>query len=190
MTHTLYSVRARTVDGKHQVVIVDDNGIEHTFTASIPGMELIEALDTASAGIELGDTENTRIATDVFERILSCISSFTILDPEHAYSDRSAAEQPPAAVVDHKDIHAVRIHATQYDNGYFPSGHLSYFRQDGSLLAVEESAENDYGSVAVVDDGDLGAELKELGGNYRHDSDWTLVITRDGQSGDLSDYTA
>lgn len=63
MTRTLRTVRAHTVDGAHQLVVVDDAGAEHIFTASVTGMEFIHALDVASAGITLGDDENmTRLS--------------------------------------------------------------------------------------------------------------------------------
>lgn len=189
MTHTLHSVRARTVESNHQVVLVDDQGAEHIFTASMSGMALIKALDTASVGIELGDTETAQIARNIFDRILTDIKTWTVLDPEYAYTNRPAADQPAGAVVDHDEIHAVRVTVTGFDNGYFPSGELAYFRQGGTLLITEENEDNNFGVVPLVDDGQLGAELKELGGNYRHDSDWTLVITRDGQYGDLDNYT-
>lgn len=187
MTHTLQSVRTQTVAGNHQLVVIDDDDTEHIFTASLSGIALIEALNTASVGIELGDAENAQIASDVFDRILTSIAPWSVLDPERAYTDRPAAAQPAGAVVDHDDIHAIQISVTDYDNGYFPSGRLDYFRKDGSVLVIEDSEATDYGIVAVVDDGDLSTELKELGGDYRHDADWTLTITRDGQYSDSND---
>ncbi|WP_044505490.1 hypothetical protein [Gordonia sp. KTR9] len=188
MTRTLRTVRAHTVDGAHQLVVVDDAGAEHIFTASVTGMEFIHALDVASAGITLGDDENTRIAKDVFDRILEDITTWTVLDPEFWCAQQSLDGQPKGAIVDHDEIYALRIQVSWYDNGWFPSGELSYFRKDQSRLLVSSPADSHGEIVSVVDDGDLGPQLAELGGSYRHDSDWTLVVTRDGHYGELSEF--
>lgn len=111
MTRTLRTVRAHTVDGAHQLVVVDDAGAEHIFTASVTGMEFIHALDVASAGITLGDDENTQIAKDVFDRVLEDITTWTVLDPEFWWAQRSLDGQPEGAIVDHDEIYALRIQA-------------------------------------------------------------------------------
>ena len=132
--------------------------------------------------------ENTQIAKDVFDRVLEDITTWTVLDPEFWWAQRSLDGQPEGAIVDHDEIYALRIQVSWYDNGWFPSGELSYFRKDRSRLLVSSPADRHGEIVSVVDDGDLGPQLAELGGSYRHDSDWTLVVTRDGHYGELSEF--
>lgn len=161
----LAGITARTVDGRHQVVIVDTDGTEHVFDTAVDGMCLIRMLDEASAPIQLSEQENAGIAAEVFERILTDIEKWTIHDAD-------------GTAVDHSLIHKIVINVTEYDNGYFPSGSLEYFTADGHELHPIEDEHNEYGIVAVVDDGDLNSELAELGGPFRHNYGWELALTR------------
>ena len=149
---TISAITTRTVAGRHYVIITDHNGRTHRLRSTVPAIDLINRLDTASLCIEVTDDDRREINDRLFTELLEALS------------------QPPTDI----DIDSFVVSGRRWELDRFPDVEVRARRGEDVLAASVART-----MIDQITDGDLINELKELGGSDQlFEATWSVLVTR------------
>lgn len=161
----MVSIRTETTDGKHQLIVTDDNQNSYRFDSGLPAVDLIDALNQASMGIRLTPVDRQTMIADLWDTITRTAQEFVLFDPDNESNDD---------LVSFSQVTSVVLRSDTWDNGRFPDGTLACYRGETELIIVGD----DVPTVSEIEDGQYNTTLAELGGPFEGQSHWELVLQR------------